>query len=291
VDEDDLTSFVCNERVRFAGYVTRELSDKIRKKFNVSAILTGAIISFSTEEIPEFGILARIIDTSDGTILWADYSAATGDDFIAILELGRLKSVFSLIPKVIDMLFASFKAEELGREIKPLHRIAVMPFKNNSDFNNAGIIATYMFMIEILKGRQFMPIEYGATRDTIIKLGIRRKGDIGYENIGELSKELKARGILIGVVDNYSDGTASSRAPNVGITARLVDGGNNKILWYNSYQLSGDEHVIALDWGRIRSVHSVAYKAISALVKEMSKKKWHDRHLALPFDSKVQNPN
>lgn len=276
VDEDDLNNFLCKERTRHTGYISRELSGKIRKRFNVSTILTGAIISFSTEEIPEFGILARIIDTSDGTILWADYSAATGEDFIAILELGRLKTVFSLIPKVIDILFASFRTEELNREIKPMHRIAVMPFKNNTSFNNAGIIATYMFIAEILKSQQFLPIEYGDIRDIIIKLGIRRKGDIGYENVGELSKELKARGIVVGVVDNYADGAAGSVSPNVGITARLVDGSNKKILWYNSYQLSGEENIIALDWGRIRSVHSVAYKAISSLVKEMTKKKWPD---------------
>jgi len=276
VDEEDITDFLCKERIRFTGYISRELSEKIRKRFNASAVLTGAIVSFSTDEIPEFGILARLIDTSDGTIIWADYSAATGEDFIAILELGRLKTVFSLIPKVIDILFASYRAEELNREIKPLPRIAVMPFKNNTEYNNAGIIATYMFIVEILRSRQFLPIEYGDIRDVIIKQGIRRKGDIGYENIGELSRELKARGIVVGVVDNYSDGVAASVAPNVGFTARLVDGSNKKILWYNSFQLSGEENIIALDWGRIRSVHSVAYEAVSGLVKEMSKKKWTD---------------
>jgi TolB-like protein len=276
VDDDELNSFLCKERVRSSGYVSRELGGKIRKRFNVSAILTGAIVSFSTDEVPQFGVLARMIDPSDGTILWADYSAATGEDFIAILELGRLKTVFSLIPKVVDMLFASLKVEELYREIKPVIRIAVMPFKNNTDFNNAGIIATYMFMVELLKSKVFMPIEYGDIRKMIIELGIRHKGDIGYDNIGGLSKALNARGILVGVVDSYSDGAAVSAAPNVGITARLVNGSNNKIIWYNSSEFSGEENIIALDWGRIRSVHSVAYKAVSSLVKEMNKKKWRD---------------
>ncbi|RJR22632.1 MAG: hypothetical protein C4581_00745 [Nitrospiraceae bacterium] len=276
VDDDDLTDFLCKERIRTTGYISRELSGKVRKRFNASAVLTGAIVSFSTDEIPEFGVLARLIDTSDGTIIWADYTAATGEDFIAVLELGRLKTVFSLIPKVIDILFASFNAEDLNGNIKPVPRIAVMPFKNNTEFNNAGIITTYMFIVEILRSKQFLPIEYGDTRDIIIKQGIRRKGDIGYENIGELSTELKARGIVVGVVDNYSDGAVGSTAPSVGITARLVDGSNKKILWYNSYRLSGEENIIALDWGRIRSVHSVAYRAVSRLVKEMSKKKWTD---------------
>jgi TolB-like protein len=276
VDEDDLNNFLCGERVRSTGYISRELSGKIRKRFNVSTILAGAIISFSDEDIPEFGILARMVETSGGTIIWADYSAATGEDFIAVLELGRLKTVFSLIPKVIDILFASYKDGDINRETKHLHRIAVMPFKNNTGFNNAGIIATYMFIVEIFKSRLFIPVEYGDIRDIIIKQGIRLKGDIGYENISELSNELKARGILVGVVDNYSNGADGSMSPNAGITARLVDGSNKKIMWYNSSQLSGEDNIIALDWGRIRSVHSVAYKAVSGLVKEMSRKKWRD---------------
>ncbi|MBI5664842.1 MAG: hypothetical protein HZC49_07120 [Nitrospirae bacterium] len=276
VDEEDLNSFLCKERIRFSGYVSRELSGKIQKRFNISAVLTGAIISFSGEEIPQFGVMARMIDPSDGSIIWADYSAATGEDFIAILELGRLKTVFSLIPKVIDILFSSFKVEELYKERMPANRIAVMPFKNNTSFSNAGTIATYMFMMELLKSREFIPIEYGDIRDVIIKSGIRRKGDIDYVNIGALAKQLKARGILVGVVDDYSDGIAASAAPNVGITARLIDSSNNNILWYNSSQLSGEDSIIALDWGRIRSVHSVAYSAISSLVKELSKKKWRE---------------
>ncbi|MEW6600183.1 MAG: hypothetical protein AB1499_04365, partial [Nitrospirota bacterium] len=273
IDEDELNDFLCKERIRYSGYISRELSEKIRRKFSVSAILTGAIVSFSTEDIPEFGILARLTDSSDGTILWADYAAATGEDFIAILELGRLKTIYSLIPKIVDILFASFKAQELGIEKKPLPRIAVMPFKNNSEFNNAGIIATYMFIVEMVKSDRFIPLEYGETRSVIIKQNIRRKGEIGYENIGGLSAELKAKGIVVGVVDSYADGTDGSSAPNVGITARLIDGSNKKILWYNSFQLNGEADIIALDWGRIRTVHSVAYKAISSLVKEMGKKK------------------
>ena len=36
----------------------------------------------------------------------------------------------------------------------------------------------------------------------------------------------------------------------------------------------GDDNIFMLDWGRIRSAENVAYKAVSKLVKEMSKAKW-----------------
>jgi hypothetical protein len=45
-------------------------------------------------------------------------------------------------------------------------------------------------------------------------------------------------------------------------------------LWYNSYHAKGDDNLIILDWGRIRSPENVAYKAVEKLVKNMGKVKW-----------------
>jgi TolB-like protein len=275
VDEDSLNNFLCKERVRATGYVSKELAGKIKKEFKAKNIVAGSIISFSTGENPKFGILARLIDSSDGGILWADYASATGDDFVTIFGLGKVRTIFSLIPRVMDKLFASFSIEGLHREIEPSYRVAVMPFQNDSDFKNAGIIAMYMFTIELLKNQKFEPIEYGNIRNLIVSLRIRNRGDLNYKNISAFSEQLGASGILLGVVDNYKNGMAVSSSPKVGMSARLLDGRTNKILWYNSHQLSGEENIIVFDWGRIRSVHTVASKVASNLVKKMGTTKWH----------------
>ncbi|MDH3259304.1 MAG: hypothetical protein OEM19_07580, partial [Deltaproteobacteria bacterium] len=274
VDEDSLNNFLCQKRIRDTGYISGDLARIIKEEFYASKILTGSIISFSDEENPRFGILARLIDASEGTILWADYAVATGEDFITILNLGRLNTVFSVIPRVMDMLFASFVSEAPPGKAKTSHRIGVMPFKNNSSFKNAGIIAMHMFVIELLKSPEFRPIEYGDVRDEIIRLRIWSRGELNYKNINTLSHELDARGILVGVVDDYAKGGDLSSPPMVGITVRLVNGRNNKILWYNTDQSNGDENLIALDWGRMRSVHTVAYEVVSNLVGRMGTVKW-----------------
>ncbi|HDH53440.1 MAG TPA: hypothetical protein ENH24_03030 [Nitrospirae bacterium] len=274
VDEASLSDYLCNKRIRSTGYVSRELARKIKDKFKVKAILVGSIISFSTGKNPEFGILARLINPSDGGILWADYASATGEDFTGILGLGRLSAVHSLIPRVMDTLFTSFYLKTLQRETGHSYRIAVMPFQNNTDFRNAGMIATYMFMVELLKNPEFEPIEYGNIRNLIVSLRIRNRGGLDYENMNVLSEKLGAGGILVGVVDNFTQGAGASSAPKVAVSARLLDGGNNKILWYNSRQLSGEENIIAFDWGRIRSVHIVAYRVVSSLVKNMGLRQW-----------------
>jgi TolB-like protein len=274
VDQDSLVDYLCKERVRSTGYVSKELAGKIRTKFKVSTILTGSIISFSEEDNPSFGVMARLIDSSDGEILWADYASATGEDFMTILKLGKVNTVFGLIPRVVDRLFASFTSEDFSGEVESSRRVVVMPFRNNSDFSYAGKIAMYMVIIELLKSREFTPVEYGNVRNLVVSLQIRNKGELSFNNISGLSDALHAGGIVVGVVDNYSQGIGIDSPPEVGMRVRLINGRDNRIIWYNSAQSRGDEKVIALDWGRIRSVHGVAYQAVSKLVKKMEKVAW-----------------
>lgn len=72
-------------------------------------------------------------------------------------------------------------------------------------------------------------------------------------------------------VGRYTYGTNASSVPKVGLTARLLDAHENRIVWYNSLQLSGEEDIIAFDWGSVRQVDKLAYKAVSELVEKIGK--------------------
>jgi len=144
-----------------------------------------------------------------------------------------------------------------------------------SDFPNAGKIVTYMFLVELLKDPAFEPIEYGEIRRLCVKLRIRKKGELEFKNIKALSETLGTHGILLGSVDDYAYGTNASSVPKVGVTARLLDARENRILWYNSLQLSGEEDIVAFDWGNVKQVDRLANKAVLELVEKMGKLKWH----------------
>ncbi len=266
---DDLKGFLCENRMRSNGQVSSEFAGALRDKFNVKAVLTGSVLSYSTEENPQFGILVRLIEASSGRILWADYASATGDDFTTILGLGRIKSIYSLVPKVMDSLFSSFHENVFYKKENSSYKIAVLPFKNNSNVKYAGKIAMYMFLTEMLKNPKFEPIEYGNTRNEIITLRIWDRGAMDYATIRALAEPLGAGGILLGEVHDYSKGLDFGTSPKVAITARLIDSGKSRIVWYNSHQLSGEKEVVALDWGRIRSVDKVAHNVVQNMVKDM----------------------
>jgi TolB-like protein len=275
VDDDSFTDFLCERKVRNTGYISKNIAQQTGSELKAKAILAGSVVSFESEGIPKIGILARLIDTSTGVILWADYVSVSGDDYAGVFGLGTVRRIEELIPRALDRLFASFTTEKKRIDTESVYRIAVMPFKNRSKTPNAGVITTYMFLVELLKEPKFEPVEYGEVKDLCFKLRIKSKGELEYRNIKSISDTLGVYVILLGSVDDYSYEMDDPSKPNVGITARLLDARNNRILWYNTLQLSGEKSTIAFEWGRIRQVDKLAYKTVSKLVKNIGSSEWY----------------
>jgi len=271
VDEDSLNRFLLRERIRATGYISREMAGKIGKELDVRAVLLGSVNLFFRGKNPAVGLSARLVDSSSGLILWADSASAAGDDFTTILGLGRIESMDGLLPRVADRLLASFTTIPSPEGAGHAYRIAVMPFRNNSGVRDAGMIATYMFLVELFKSPGFEPVEYGEVRRAIVDLRVRERGELDYKDMEALSKSLSVDGFLVGTVERYSDGLKALTPPEVSITARIVDAREKRVLWCDSCQQGGDDGIIVLDWGRIRTVDKVASRVVSRLVKEAEK--------------------
>ena len=274
VDENSLNKFLLKERIRSTGYISKDIAQKIGKELNVKAILVGSINSFYPQKNPQVGLLARLIDSTDGSILWANQASATGEDFTKILGLGTVTNMDRLISIVTDRLLASFNITPPHKEKELTHRIAVMPFQNKSRHKDAGTIATYMFLVELFKNKEFEPLEYGEIRRLIVDLRVRHRGELDYNSIKALSENLGVEGIVVGTVEFYSDGLDTSSPPEVAISARLINTRKNRIVWSDSVQLNGDEDIVVFDWGRIRSVDNVAYRIVTKLIQRMATTKW-----------------
>lgn len=275
LDDESLNRFLIKERIRYSGYISKDVARKIESELNVKAILTGSVNSFSAAGNPIVGLSARLIDSSSGQILWANHASASGEDFTTILGMGKIGAVGKLIPKVADRLLATFNTEPPRKEVESTYRIAVMPFQNKGKAKGAGMVAAYMALAELFKHRRFMPVEYGDIRKSVVDLRIRRKGELDYRNIDELSKSLEVDGFLVGAVEDYSDKLDTGSPPEVVISIRLIDAHKKRILWYDSCQMNGDDGIFILDWGRLRTVDEVASRVISTLIKKMERAKWY----------------
>jgi TolB-like protein len=274
LDDNVLNNFLLKKRVRNTGYVSKDLAQKAGNELKVNAIITGSINSFFLRENPQVGILARMIDTSDGSILWANQSSATGEDFTTILGLGTVKSMDKLISIVVERLFASISTTKFQKVKELTHRIAIMPFKNKSRHKDAGTVVTYMFLVELFKNFNFEPVEYGMVREMVVNLRLKQKGELDYNNLKLMSDTLGVDGVLLGTVEHYSDGLDTSSPPEVAVSARLINARKNRIIWSDSVHFKGDDEIKVLDWGRIRSIDNVAYKVVSKLIQKMEKAKW-----------------
>ena len=272
--EEDLNAFLLKERIRNAGCVSKETAMKIGNELKVKTILTGAVNTFSGGNDPRVGFVVCLINTEDGSLIWANHAAAAGEDFEEILGIGKIEALNKLSERVLDILFKSFTLTPPEKHPESSYRIAVMPFQNKSKVKDMGMMATFMFIVELFRNKKFIPLEYGDVRRLVIDLRLKEKGEIDLKNTGAIAGLAGVDGIVVGSMDFYREGSAIAVPPEVEISARLVSAGTGKILWYKSYHAKGDDNVIMLDWGRIRSPENVAYKAVEKLVKNMGKVKW-----------------
>ncbi len=271
VSRERIDAFLLKERVRTRGYVSTDLARKAGEELAARAVLVGSINVFSAAEVPVLGLSARLIDSSDGRILWADYASASGDDFTTILGMGRIRDIETLLPRVTEMLFSSFDAESLHRETVDACRIAVMPFRNDTGVRDAGMMVTYMFVVDLFKKRDLVPVEYGEVRKAVVDLRVRSRGELDYGSLKALADVLGVDAFLLGTVDSYSDGKSTNSPPRVAVSARLLDARSKSLLWADNLGMSGDDDIVILDWGRIRSVDRLAYRVVSRLSAGLEK--------------------
>lgn len=269
VDEKDIEAFFLRERVRVTGSISKEVAQKLAKELNAQAVMLGAVSSFSVKENPQAGLVARLVDPASGRVVWANSASVTGEDFTKILGLGTVRKVEDLVPKAVDRLLASFGTAPSQKEAP--YRVAVMPFRNRADARDAGAVVTYMFLTEVFKSPKFEVVEYGDIRKTVIDARITARGELDYKNIEALASSLGVDGVVIGTVERYSESLDVSLLAEVGISVRLVDARTKRIVWYDSRSMKGDDAVVILDWGRMRSADKVAGRIVTALVGKMER--------------------
>jgi TolB-like protein len=270
VDSDDLRAFLCSEGVREMSRLPTGIARKAGKELSFNFILAGAVVSYVTEKRPEIGIVARMTDASTGRVLWADHVSVTGDDHITLLGLGKVDSMESLFPKVMDKLFASFNPKMLESPHEPLPRIAVLPFRNISGEPYAATIAAHLFTVNLFKSGRYEPVDPGDVRRMLVDLRIRQRGELSYRDLDAFSATFGTNYLIVGMVESYKKAKPPA-PPRVSISARLLDTRRNRILWYNSIYLTGEDRIIAFDWGRLRTTDMVADAVVRDFIKRMEK--------------------
>ncbi|MEJ2191227.1 MAG: hypothetical protein P8Y39_02610 [Nitrospirota bacterium] len=276
VDDDDLKKVLLDMRVRSFGSLPEDVAAVLGARLGVRSVLVGCIFYAAEKDDPQLGLTARLIDTKTGRVVWAEQSAASGEEFAKALGLGRIDTLEDLAPKAAGRLLETFTVQPMPLlQQESTFKIAVIPFENNTQTPHVGIVASYIVVVELFKSRRFDVIEYGNVREALIKLRMGPVGEMRHETIQELSDSLGADGILLGSVDEFLDKRSAALPPKVELTARLLDARRNRILWYDSVRTTGEKDMVLLTWEQTKSLIQTAYEAAAAATVKLENVRWY----------------
>ncbi len=103
----NIKSFLVSERIIVRTGVDLNTIKLMGKRLGVDAVIIGRIEEFVGMEqkkrgvIPVVSISSRMLDVRTGKILWMAQHRRTGDDYIKVLDFGKVRSVGELTKKVV----------------------------------------------------------------------------------------------------------------------------------------------------------------------------------------------
>ena len=103
----NIKSFLVSERIIVRTGVDLNTIGLMGRRLGVDAVIMGRIEEFVGMEkrkrgvIPVVSISARMVDVRTGKILWMAQHRRTGDDYIKVLDFGKVRSVGELTKKVV----------------------------------------------------------------------------------------------------------------------------------------------------------------------------------------------
>ena len=103
----NIKSFLVGERIIVRTGVDLNTIKLMGRKLGVDAVIIGRIDEFVGMEkkkrgvVPMVSISSRMVDARTGKILWMAQHRRTGDDYIKVLDFGKVRSVGELTRKMV----------------------------------------------------------------------------------------------------------------------------------------------------------------------------------------------
>lgn len=272
VPDEVVERFLLRHEIRSTGRFSDKTIHSMDRGLGAAYILLGSVISYSDD--PLLSISTRLVSVPDGNIVWGGHAGRSGVEFQTVLGLGKITTLAGLAPVVIDELFSPLKRfvpPDKAEQEKWRFRVAVMPFGNLSTRRDAGVIATYLFLSGIAQKTGWATVEYGKVWNTLVSENYPYRGELDYDTLQALGKKLEVDGILLGTVEKYTEdlGAKGQVIPETAISLRLLYVPNKTIIWADRLGATGEDDILVLDWGRIRTADKVAEKVIKKLVKRL----------------------
>ena len=124
-------------------------------------------------------------------------------------------------------------------DLGALKRVAVLPFENVTPDRAASDKVQKIFLTELLALEAFDVVEPGQVNKLMKAERIETVDSLGPADFKRIGEALKAQGVFLGTVVDYSELRSSTPAPEVTIQLRLVETQTGVTVWSASRTRSG----------------------------------------------------
>lgn len=157
-----------------------------------------------------------------------------------------------------------------------IRKVAVLPFQNTTNHREAGEIVTDLFVQELFNTGMLIVEDRGNIQEFFIRQRIRKKGEVDLDTIKMLGMQLQVDGVILGIVEEYYQevGTRGESSPKIGLSVRMLNTKTGKIVWKCHHEKTGDDYIIILNWGKVRTVNLLAQKVIREMIATM---RYHEK--------------
>jgi hypothetical protein len=151
-----------------------------------------------------------------------------------------------------------------------LGRMVVLPFRNRTRQRGAGQAAADLISWSLVSSGGATLVEAGDATRRLLERGWRTGVPIGKEEILSLGLDPGVDAVLMGAVEKWAEGeTRSDRAPEIGLSARLLDARTGVILWAADHDRRGDETRSIYEVGNVRIAEALLARASYEMLKPL----------------------
>ncbi len=292
--DKELSQFMAKHRIRYTGGMDEMTSQYFAMETAMKAVLITNLELYNEAVPPRIALTSRLVSIgAKPDILWIDSVAMTGADKPGILGTGLINKPQKLMENALAVLADSLVDHLAGETpvtdtTRPLSKfaptswyrsphfahdrsytVAVVPFLNKSDRQNAGEFLALQFVEQLSKIGGFNVIEPGLRRQEFLKYRLILDDGLSLANAEILFKTLDVDLIVTGIVTAYQDSQGSFGVPVVDFSTLVLEKTSGKVVSGSQSHNTGDNYVHLFDFGLITTAHDLAGKMTWEVVKNL----------------------
>ncbi|MBI5560321.1 MAG: hypothetical protein HY883_03510 [Deltaproteobacteria bacterium] len=107
----NILQFMMQERIGTIGEMEIERIRILGKRLKVDGVVAGTVEEFDDGRggPPVVSVVARLIDSESGRIVWSGQNKKRGDDYIIIFDFGEIRSATALAQRVVREMISTIE--------------------------------------------------------------------------------------------------------------------------------------------------------------------------------------